>query len=236
MYSFVTSMIQKNIVFASKGTQVFFSEHVSSITWRFYIKPIWNLHLKDDRIILKWKHCTSYTRFGPLERFWVKVISFSSSINLHKENRSLYCLLLEKNIERYYVMPGRRTQNLNHVTEGRKWQNFDLHFLWFLMWQLREDLRRFLWFLNCSFILCTSLYAVLAIAGFTMFGEDTASQITLNLPKQFFASKLATWTTVSNHLGSNLWYVVDNHLVLWASYGCRVLQFHEPKLFLDIRY
>lgn len=133
-------------------------------------------------------------------------------------------------------MPGRRTQNLNHVTEGRKWQNFDLHFLWFLMWQLREDLRRFLWFLNCSFILCTSLYAVLAIAGFTMFGEDTASQITLNLPKQFFASKLATWTTVSNHLGSNLWYVVDNHLVLWASYGCRVLQFHEPKLFLDIRY
>lgn len=130
MYSFVTSMIQKNIVFASKGTQVFFSEHVSSITWRFYIEPIWNLHLKDDRIILKWKHCTSYTRFGPLERFRVKVISFSSSINLHKENRSLYCLLLEKNIERYYVMPGRRTQNLNHVTEGRRWQNFDLHFLW----------------------------------------------------------------------------------------------------------
>jgi len=52
--------------------------------------------------------------------------------------------------------------------------------------------------LAVSFILCTSLYAVLAVAGFTMFGEDTASQITLNLPKQFFASKLATWTTVVN--------------------------------------
>ena len=95
--------------------------------------------------------------------------------------------------------------------------------------------KAFVWFLKCSFILCTSLYAILAITGFTMFGEDTASQITLNLPKQYFASKLATWTTVSNHLRSNLWYV-DNHLVLWSSYDCRVLQFHEPKLFLDIRY
>lgn len=48
-----------------------------------------------------------------------------------------------------------------------------------------------------SFILCTLLYSGMAVMGFTMFGEDTASQITLNLPKQFLASNIAVWTTVS---------------------------------------
>ncbi len=35
--------------------------------------------------------------------------------------------------------------------------------------------------------------------GFTMFGDATASQITLNLPGQFLASKIAVWTTVGHH-------------------------------------
>lgn len=52
--------------------------------------------------------------------------------------------------------------------------------------------------LGVSFILCTLLYAGMAVLGFKMFGADTASQITLNLPKQFLASKIAVWTTVVN--------------------------------------
>lgn len=52
--------------------------------------------------------------------------------------------------------------------------------------------------LGISFILCTLLYSGMAVMGFTMFGEDTASQITLNLPKQFLASNIAVWTTVVN--------------------------------------
>ncbi len=35
--------------------------------------------------------------------------------------------------------------------------------------------------------------------GFTMFGDATASQITLNLPGQFLASKIAVWTTVGHY-------------------------------------
>lgn len=52
--------------------------------------------------------------------------------------------------------------------------------------------------LTTSFIICTTMYGGMAIMGFTMFGEDTESQITLNLPKHLVASKIALWTTVVN--------------------------------------
>ncbi|KAH9552907.1 hypothetical protein CY35_09G091900 [Sphagnum magellanicum] len=52
--------------------------------------------------------------------------------------------------------------------------------------------------LGVSFLLCTLLYGGMAVMGFTMFGDATASQITLNLPGQFLASKIAVWTTVVN--------------------------------------
>lgn len=49
-----------------------------------------------------------------------------------------------------------------------------------------------------SFAICTSMYAVVAIGGFMMFGDETKSQFTLNMPKTFVASKIAVWTTVVN--------------------------------------
>jgi hypothetical protein len=65
--------------------------------------------------------------------------------------------------------------------------------------------RAVFWVLGCcSFLLCTLLYAGVAVMGFTMFGEATASQITLNLPGQFLASKIAVWTTVCHQLFQNI--------------------------------
>eukprot|EP00250_Pteridium_aquilinum_P024337 c28939_g1_i1 orf=195-1826(+) len=52
--------------------------------------------------------------------------------------------------------------------------------------------------LIASFAICTLLYGGMAVAGFTMFGEGTQSQITLNLPEQFVASKIAVWSTIIN--------------------------------------
>ncbi|KAK4385975.1 Amino acid transporter AVT1C [Sesamum angolense] len=46
-----------------------------------------------------------------------------------------------------------------------------------------------------SFGICTVLYAGAAALGYTMFGETTQSQFTLNLPKDLVASKIAVWTT-----------------------------------------
>ncbi|CAK7325425.1 unnamed protein product [Dovyalis caffra] len=52
--------------------------------------------------------------------------------------------------------------------------------------------------LLACFSVCTVLYAGAAYMGYTMFGEKTESQFTLNLPQDLVASKIAVWTTVVN--------------------------------------
>ncbi|GMH10548.1 hypothetical protein Nepgr_012389 [Nepenthes gracilis] len=47
-----------------------------------------------------------------------------------------------------------------------------------------------------SFIICTTLYAGVAVLGYMMFGESTQSQFTLNMPQDLVATKIALWTTV----------------------------------------
>nr|CAD1843800.1 unnamed protein product [Ananas comosus var. bracteatus] len=49
-----------------------------------------------------------------------------------------------------------------------------------------------------SFAICTVMFAGVAVMGYTMFGESTQSQFTLNMPHNLVASKIAVWTTVVN--------------------------------------
>ncbi|KAK7290780.1 hypothetical protein RIF29_05462 [Crotalaria pallida] len=62
------------------------------------------------------------------------------------------------------------------------------------------DKREFTKAVMTCFILCVLIYGVTAIMGFLMFGEGTLSQITLNLPPNVFASKIALWTIVISPL------------------------------------
>ncbi|XP_047306817.1 amino acid transporter AVT1D-like [Impatiens glandulifera] len=57
-----------------------------------------------------------------------------------------------------------------------------------------KDPSRFPSVLIISFISSTLLYAGVAVCGFLMFGDETKSQFTLNMPPEFTASKVAAWT------------------------------------------
>ncbi|CAN1841660.1 Amino acid transporter AVT1C [Linum perenne] len=50
------------------------------------------------------------------------------------------------------------------------------------------------------FVICTAMYVGVGIMGYTMFGEATQSQFTLNMPAQLLTSKIAVWTTVREYL------------------------------------
>ncbi|KAL5208267.1 hypothetical protein ABZP36_032702 [Zizania latifolia] len=66
------------------------------------------------------------------------------------------------------------------------------------IYQSMSDRTKFTKALFICFVICTAMYGSFAIIGYLMFGEKTLSQITLNLPKHSFASKVALWTTVIN--------------------------------------
>ncbi|WRX11962.1 Amino acid transporter [Theobroma cacao] len=72
--------------------------------------------------------------------------------------------------------------------------------------------------LIACFGICSLLYAGTAIMGYTMFGEATESQFTLNMPKDLIASKIAVWTTVVNPFTKYPFHYSSSHYYLESTF------------------
>ncbi|KAI4354526.1 hypothetical protein L6164_003379 [Bauhinia variegata] len=84
------------------------------------------------------------------------------------------------------------------VTMGLYGYGFAGHSVFPNIYSSMKEPSKFPGVLMISFGFCFVMYTGVAVAGYSMFGDSIKTQITLSMPKGFYASKIAVWTTIVN--------------------------------------
>ncbi|CAI5988125.1 unnamed protein product [Closterium sp. NIES-65] len=90
--------------------------------------------------------------------------------------------------------------------------------------------QHFNWVLLIWFTVCTCIYGGIAILGYSMYGQATAAQITLNLPPALTPSRIVLWTTIISPLTKFAITITPVALALESSVSSLLSNLSPPSL------
>ncbi|PIN11057.1 Amino acid transporter [Handroanthus impetiginosus] len=140
------------------------------------------------------------TTLAVLPTVWLRDMSILSYISAGGVIASILvviCLFWAGLVDQVGFNPNRTTLNLSTlpVAIGLYGFCYSGHAVFPNIYSSMEKPSQYPSVLLTSFVICTLMYAGVAVLGYIMFGESTNSQFTLNLPQDLVASKIAVWTT-----------------------------------------
>ncbi|XP_020976998.1 vacuolar amino acid transporter 1 isoform X6 [Arachis ipaensis] len=136
-----------------------------------------------------------------LPTVWLRnlsLLSYISAGGIFATIMVTLCLFWVGLVEHVGLKPGRKLLDLENisVSVGLYGFGFAGHAVFPNVYSSMQDPSRFPSVLYLSFAFCLFMYMSVGAVGYLTFGESVESQFTLNMPKELYASKIATWTTV----------------------------------------
>ncbi|OIW07487.1 hypothetical protein TanjilG_14433 [Lupinus angustifolius] len=136
-----------------------------------------------------------------LPTVWLKNLSLLSYVSVGGIFSTILvtlCLFWVGMIDQVGYKPGAKVLDLANlpVSIGLYGFGFAGHAVFPNIYSSMKEPAKFHLVLYASFAFCIFMYMGVAIIGYSTFGDAIESQFTLNMPKELYASKIATWTTV----------------------------------------
>ncbi|MED6140208.1 hypothetical protein PIB30_090978, partial [Stylosanthes scabra] len=161
-----------------------------------------NVHIKVGGIVLETHVFFAITAaLLVLPTVWLRnlsLLSFISAGGIFATIMVTLCLFWVGLFDRVGSTPGGKLLDLENisVSVGLYGFGFAGHAVFPNVYSSMQDPSRFPSVLYLSFTFCLFMYMSVGAVGYLTFGDSVESQFTLNMPKELYSSKIATWTTV----------------------------------------
>ncbi|XP_061353331.1 amino acid transporter AVT1D [Gastrolobium bilobum] len=136
-----------------------------------------------------------------LPTVWLKnlsLLSYISAGGIFATILIAFCLFWVGEIQQVGFKPGGKVLDMENISVsiGLYAFGFAGHAVFPNVYSSMKEPSKFPSVLYASFAFCLVMYMSVGTIGYLTFGDSVESQFPLNMPKELYASKIATWTTV----------------------------------------